>query len=300
MGRWDRSNFEIVVDPTYGYRRLEPMPSDEEFERYYQSQYYTPQHVPQPLRRLLEESEERDRERSWLGETLFDDVVAALAEHGRGKRVLDLGCGTGDLVHWLVEAGYDAAGVEPSDDVAQMARERGLTVRTGTLGDLIADSQTPPAYDAVVMLNVLEHVPRPGDLLRAIRSVLVPDGLLFVRVPNDFNALQEPARRKHDLEPWWISPPDHVNYFDASTLTEFGRRLGFETLDVQADFPMELFLLMGLNYVEDPEVGATCHAYRVQAELSLPADVRRELFRTFAAGGIGRNLRVVMRATPRS
>jgi hypothetical protein len=69
---------------------------------------------------------------------------------------------------------------------------------------------------------------------------------------------------------------------------------------VQADFPMELFLLMGLNYVEDPEVGATCHAYRVQAELSLPADVRRELFRTFAAGGIGRNLRVVMRATPRS
>ncbi len=303
MGAWDRSNFEIVVDPTYGYRRLEPMPSDEEFERYYQSQYYTaerPTPLPQGLRRLIEAGEERDRERVWLGETLFGDVVAALAEHGAGKRVLDLGCGAGDLVHWLVEHGYDAEGVEPSDDVAELARERGLTVRTGTLDDLIAGAQTPPAYDAVVMLNVLEHVPRPEELLRAIRGVLVPGGLLFVRVPNDFNVLQEPARRKHELEPWWISPPDHVNYFDAPTLSEFGRRLGFETLDVQADFPMELFLLMGLNYVDDPEVGATCHAYRVEAELSLPADVRRELFRTFAAGGIGRNLRVVMRPTPRS
>jgi 2-polyprenyl-3-methyl-5-hydroxy-6-metoxy-1,4-benzoquinol methylase len=294
MGRWDRSNFEIVVDPTYGYRRLEPMPSDEEFERYYRSQYYSPPHVPQPLRRLMEESEERDRERAWLGETLFDDVVAALAEHGRGKRVLDLGCGTGDLVHWLVEAGYDAEGVEPSEDVAALARERGLKVTTGTLADLSA-----PEYDAVVMLNVLEHVPRPEELLRSIHAALAPGGLVFVRVPNDFNVLQDPARRKHDLEPWWISPPDHVNYFDGPTLTEFGRRLGFETLDVQADFPMELFLLMGLNYVADPEVGATCHAYRVEAELSLPAEVRRELFRTFAAGGIGRNLRVVMRATPR-
>ena len=298
MGTWDRSNFEIVVDPTYGYRRLEPMPPDEEFERFYRSQYYAAQHVPQPLRRLMEEGEERDRERAWLGETLFDDVVAALAEHGRGKRVLDLGCGAGDLVHWLAEAGYDAEGVEPSDHVAALARERGLTVRTGTLDDLIAGSPAPPEYDAVVMLNVLEHVPRPEELLGAIRSVLAPGGLVFVRVPNDFNVLQEPARRKHDLEPWWISPPDHVNYFDGPTLTEFGRRLGFETLDVQADFPMELFLLMGLNYVEDPAVGATCHAYRVEAELSLPADVRRELFRTFAAGGIGRNLRVVMRATP--
>jgi hypothetical protein len=58
---------------------------------------------------------------------------------------------------------------------------------------------------------------------------------------------------------------------------------------------MELFLLMGLNYIRDLEIGARCHAYRVEAKRSMPSELRRKLFCSFAAGGIGRNSRVLVR-----
>ena len=65
---------------------------------------------------------------------------------------------------------------------------------------------------------------------------------------------------------------------------------------MQADFPMELFLLMGLNYVGRPRRGlapATPTAWRPSARW--PADVAAALFRAFAAAGIGRNSRVLVR-----
>ena len=289
---------QVIVDPTYGYRRLEPLPTDPEFERFYQSEYYDllrrGGRAPE-LRRLLAGGEEAERERAWLRETLYDDITTGLRENGGGTRVLDVGCGQGELLQWLVEHGFEADGIEPSDDAAALARERGLNARTATLEELLEDSDRLSAYDAVLLLNVLEHVPDPVGMLEGIRRLLAPGGLLYIRVPNDFNALQTAAQRKLDAEPWWIAVPDHVNYFDVESLGAVTRRVGFDPVDVQADFPMELFLLMGLEYVGNPELGAVCHRYRVEAERSMDSQARRRLFRAFAAGGVGRNSRLLVR-----
>jgi SAM-dependent methyltransferase len=291
----------VTVDPTYGYRHLDPLPAESEFERFYQSEYYDllrkGGRAPE-LRRLLAGGEKGEDERAWLRETLYDDITTLLREHDSGTRVLDIGCGQGELLQWLVEHGFEAEGIEPSDDAAAIARERGLSAKTATLDELVEHSPAP--YGAALILNVLEHVPRPEEMLQAIHGILEPDGLLYIRVPNDFNPLQASAQKVLDAEPWWIAVPDHVNYFDVESLCALCRRLGFEPVDVQADFPMELFLLMGLRYIGDPELGARCHEYRVQAERSMDPAVRRDLFRSFARSGIGRNTRLLVRKAGRA
>jgi SAM-dependent methyltransferase len=287
---------EVIVDPVHGYRRLEPMPTDSEFERFYESEYYDllrkGGRAPE-LRRLMTGGEEAERERAWLRETLYADITAVLGENGSGKNVLDVGCGQGELLQWLAEQGYDPHGIEPADEAAAVARERGLDARTATLETLL-DGE-PETYDAVLLLNVLEHVPDAPAMLRGIARLLEPGGLLYIRVPNDFNPLQLAAQEKLGAEPWWVAVPDHVNYFDVQSLCATCEQVGFEPLDVQADFPMELFLLMGIDYTGDPELGARCHQQRVEAERSMPPEVRRRLFRAFAAAGVGRNSRVLVR-----
>jgi SAM-dependent methyltransferase len=145
------------------------------------------------------------------------------------------------------------------------------------------------------MLNVLEHVPEPAELISTLAEALAPGGRFVARVPNDFSAVQLAAQKAIGREPWWIAIPDHVNYFNPETIAGLFTLLGFEIVDVTADFPMELFLLMGDDYVGDRSIGGVVHERRRLLELSLPADLRRALGRAWVQAGIGRNVMVVAR-----
>jgi len=94
-------------------------------------------------------------------------------------------------------------------------------------------------------------------------------------------------------KPWWLAPPHHINFFNRSSLEKLVRRLDFEPLHYEVTFPMELFLLMGKNYLHDPEQGRDCHAMRKALELNLTGtgnrDVLDKLYNCFAEAGFGRH-----------
>ena len=125
--------------------------------------------------------------------------------------------------------------------------------------------------------------------------LIVPGGLIVIRVPNDFTPLQESAQRALGTDPWWIAFPDHINYFNFDSLRRFLSGNDFQVVDELGDFPMELFLLFGDNYVGQPEVGNACHQRRVKFELGVPGELRRKLYRSFAQNGIGRDCLVFAR-----
>ena len=284
----------IVRDPLYGFLRVDPIPDRDMLTAYYEDEYYEnlrARNRAPDVERLASNGVEAERERAWLRETVYDDIQTLLSIHAPGRRVLDVGCGTGDVVAFLAEQGFDAAGIELSPRAVQQAQQRGLDVRCISVDEASAEvaAGNRKRYDAITLIHVLEHVADAPAMIRDCRNMLAPDGVLAVIVPNDFSALQRAAEQCVQKREWWVAIPDHVNYFDFESLARLLGGFGFDELHRQADFPMEMFLLMGENYVDVPNVGRQCHERRVRFERNLPSELRRAMYRGLAQAGVGRD-----------
>ena len=285
------NRFSRRPDDTYGFRHLDPIPPEAEIGKFYESSYYDlirkGNRAPE-LRRLMQGGDTANQELRWLKQGLYTDIVCILRDVVSGRRLLEVGCGTGDFLSFAAERNFKAVGTEPALEIAQRAGSRGLTVHPLTLEKFVA--QSPPGqFDIVVMLNVLEHVPDPEARCKSAGRCWLMMEFLCIRVPNDFSEIQEAARQKLAGDPWWIAVPDHINYFNFASLRILFDQLGFETVYSQGDFPMELFLPMGENYVRDPETGSRCHARRVQFDLGLTPELRRMIYSALGGVGVGRD-----------
>jgi hypothetical protein len=120
------------------------------------------------------------------------------------------------------------------------------------------------------------------------------DGMVCIVVPNDFNPFQLLLRDHLDFKPWWVAPPHHINYFNFKSLTGLVERCGFEVVHKESTFPIDLFLLMGDNYIGNDETGRKCHTKRMNFEKSMSLSgsdsLLENLYSNFAKQGIGREV----------
>ena len=108
---------------------------------------------------------------TWVPEGLFVEVGAA----------------TGEFVIEAASSGYEAYGVEPSRWAAEVAASRGAAVLCGTLDDWSVEYAGFTA-DAIALFHVLEHIESAVAVLDGCRSLLAPEGRLFLEVPNGGSA----------------------------------------------------------------------------------------------------------------
>ncbi len=283
--------FRVIDCTACGFKHVDPLPSPEELERLYDEDYYSNE---KPLY-IEHYREDLDWWRIVYRERLetLEDALGA----GR-RRLLDVGSGPGFFLQLAGERGWETLGIEPSRQAALHSREElGLQVVEAFLDERTAAELG--TFDALHLCNVLEHVPDPAGLLSLARSVLAPEGVLLAIVPNDYNPLQTALREHAGFAPWWVAPPHHLNYFDTESLPALVRRAGFEVLERETTFPMELFLLMGEDYVGDDELGRACHGRRKALERTLDTaglgGVKRSVYQALAAVGIGREIQVLGR-----
>ena len=154
---------------------------------------------------------------------------------GKG-RLLDVGCGRGDLLGRMVALGWEGCGVEVSPETARYAREqRGLKVVEGDL----CEARFPAGmFDMVIFHHSLEHVFSPTATLREANRILQRCGRLFLVLPNAASAEARLFGR------WWFGwdMPRHLYHFTPQTLERCLRQTGFRVMRMEWDRGTKHFL----------------------------------------------------------
>ncbi|OGW33760.1 MAG: hypothetical protein A2X58_05815 [Nitrospirae bacterium GWC2_56_14] len=179
-------------DALYGhiYRNIRSVPG---YNRYYRYAYEVLA-WQRPLAYLI-----RQEESYW-----------AVARHLRTRRaagtapsVLEIGCGMGYFTHALAEDGFSVTGVDISSQAIAWARDHyGNRYETATLGDLKARRTK---YDAIIMNQLVEHLPDINGFIAEALELLSRDGELIITTPNK-SAFPD-ADWETDLPPvhlWWL------------------------------------------------------------------------------------------------
>ncbi len=277
--------FDVIECRPCGFTHVVPLPTPEALDEIYRHDYYS-REKPLYIERYREDLE-------WWN-LVYDgwlDSLESLLPPDR-RRLLDIGSGPGFFLLRARERGWTVLGIEPSVQAAEHTRGLGLEVVNDFLTPDNAGTLGP--FDAVFMSEVLEHLPDPAGMLALAHGLLAPGGILGVLVPNDYNPVQQAARSVCGLAPWWVAPPHHLNYFSPDTLAALVERCGFRERLREATFPIDLFLLMGENYIGNDVLGRQCHGRRMRLEQALDRaglrDWKRRLYRCFAAAGLGREV----------
>lgn len=276
------------IHPRHGYRVLDDQPAQEDVHAFFRKACITQNQADMRDAAQAPEDEAETR-RIWLHDTLYADIADTIAAFTRGKRVLEIGCGVGDLVMDLSRRGFAVEGVEISPAASLRARARGLNVHEGAFEALAAGLLKNQRFAAIVFLNILEQLPEPDALLRTAHGLLADDGVLIVRAANDFNPLQKAIRDQLGAGEYWVAA-DHLSYFSYDTLGALMEGCGFDPVYRQSDFPIELLTLMGLADTRDPAVSDDAQNRLIAFERALPPETRRTLYRAFAQAGMGRRL----------
>lgn len=138
-----------------------------------------------------------------------------------GKRIIEIGTGKGEMIDVMNEAGFIAAGIEASLESVKIGKNAGRKMIYGYIGD--KKKIEGSLYDAFISLNYLEHLPRPGNIIKNIYKNTTADAVGFVTVPN----LEYLLRTKSFYE----FVRDHISYFTGKTLTYAFEVNGFDVLD---------------------------------------------------------------------
>lgn len=164
-----------------------------------------------------QEYENGRKERYLQAEALLEE----LKNHCQSGRLLDVGAGSGILVEAALKKGYDAQGIEPSIWLQEQAVERKLPVRKGTLSDVAEEE----AFEAITLIDVIEHVVDPLTLLSEIKKRLRSDGIAMIVTPDCKSFFAKLLGRK-----WWHYRVAHIGYFDRKTLRDACQRSGLEVI----------------------------------------------------------------------
>ncbi len=148
----------------------------------------------------------------------------------RGSRVLDVGCGRGTFAAALRRRlGCHVTGLERDPAYADDARDRCDDLLVGDAAELLTRPVLEARFDVVIAADVLEHLIDPGAVLRMLRRVLAPGGLLLASVPNVTHAsiVAELALGRFPRRKEGLLDDTHIQFYGSGEVLDLFERSGF-------------------------------------------------------------------------
>lgn len=163
---------------------------------------------------------------------------------GAGRRLFEIGFGNGAVAAHLSAKGFEVAGIEPSAQGLALAHASYPALTGLQQGTIYEDLRARfGAFDAVVSLEVIEHLYFPRRLAQAAFTLLNPGGILVVStiyhgyLKNIATALLGRFDRK--MNPLWDH--GHIKFFSPRTLSRLFAECGFVDVRVRRPGPLPWF-----------------------------------------------------------
>lgn len=166
-----KEKFDLYLDSEYDLLKTMPFPELNELGKYYESEDYI-SHTD-GTRNLFEKVYQLVKKK-----TLNDKIGWIKSKHSNIQKILDIGCGTGDFLFRANQEGWKVFGFEPNEKAKAISKSKNINL----IDDL--DSFEKHTFDVITMWHVLEHVPDLDKQIKQIKSLLKPNGILIIAVPN--------------------------------------------------------------------------------------------------------------------
>jgi hypothetical protein len=149
----------------------------------------------------------------------------------RGKRVIEIGCGKGEFLSLLCEAGRNfGIGIDPGCHPGRLPNEGTGAGQVQLIQDHYSEKYAHLPGQVVMCRHTLEHIQPTREFMQMVRRVIGPreDTLVFLEVPDATRVLRERA--------FWDVYYEHCTYFTAGSLARLFRSTGFEIIELVRDF----------------------------------------------------------------
>ena len=211
-------------------------------------------------------------------QTRLEEITAEFAPYRKNNRLLDVGCGAGNLLQAARKNGWNAQGLDVAPNSIKHVRSLGFEVFQGEL----KQANFPTGhFDVITAAELLEHLPEPRQLLDEVARVLRPGGLFWTTTPHARGL----SARVLGINWRCVWPPEHLQLFSVSGLKNLLREVGFRNIRVKTTGgnPLEIFHALGAKKdapkTEDQHFDRVLTGYQLNESLmkSRPRRVMKDI-----------------------
>ncbi|MFV9551861.1 class I SAM-dependent methyltransferase [Algibacter sp. PT7-4] len=212
-------DFNLILNSDYGFLQTTPQPSSDKLPEYYKSEDYI---------------SHTDSKRN-LFENIYHLIRAFSLKKKLGlinsfssneKKLLDVGCGTGDFLQTALKNNWNISGIEPNQKAREIANCKTKNAVFNTKQLLSFEENT---FNVITLWHVLEHLPNLEQHIQVFKKILKPNGILVIAVPNYKS--YDAKYYKH----FWAAfdVPRHLWHFNKESISNLVSKQSFKIIKIK-------------------------------------------------------------------